>query len=88
MDCTDVKEKIAEYLQGHSQPVSLFQLVHIVFQSRYSSSAVDDALSQLFEENRIIYTPAGIIGAPHNLSQLIEWVQDKDRRDVLNLFFR
>lgn len=88
MDYSDIKIKIIEYLQGHSQPVSLFQLVNIVFQGRYSSSVIDNALSQLFEESRIIYTSAGIIGAPHNLSQLIEWVQDKDERDVLNLFFQ
>ena len=88
MDYSDIKIKIIEYLQGHSQPVSLFQLVNIVFQGRYSSSVIDNALSQLFEESRIIYTSADIIGAPHNLSQLIEWVQDKDERDVLNLFFQ
>ena len=49
MDYSDIKIKIIEYLQGHSQPVSLFQLVNIVFQGRYSSSVIDNALSQLFE---------------------------------------
>lgn len=50
MGRSDLKAKIIEYLQNHSQPVGLFQLAHIVLQNEYSSDEIDCALSQLFEE--------------------------------------
>ena len=88
MEQSEAKVKIVEYLQTHSQPVSLFQLVHIVLQNKCSDAEIGNVLSQLFEEKLIYYTSQGIIGAPHNLMQLIEQVQEEDTRNILECFFR